>query len=119
MIEKDLGRIATALEKIQELLTPTAVEAPPAAAVEAPPVTPAVEAPPAAAVEAPPAAAVEALSLKETADALGDEYDRLGGNRLPIDEAFAKFGCDGLNTLDPGKYGELLAAVRAIPAPGA
>lgn len=130
-IEKDLGRIATALEQLvktlQQDVNPVVTTAPapapaaaPAAApaqptlVETPAPAPAAPAPAPAPAPAAPAPAA-ALSPEEMNTLLVSEFKRIG-DRAPIDAAMSELGVISVTDLPADKQQTLIAAVAAIPS---
>lgn len=56
------------------------------------------------------------MSTEELNAALVEEFKRLGNSREPIDKVMLeKFNTQSIKNIKPEQYGELLAAVRAIP----
>ena len=51
----------------------------------------------------------EALNI-----ALVEQFNRLGGNRAPIDQVFNNHGAKSVSDLDPKKYSAVLADVKAL-----
>lgn len=137
-IEKDFGRIASALERIATVMegktslpvvaaaapvpAPSATAAPtppaPAPSATAVPTPPAPTAlgPVAAAPTPPaPAAPAAAMTMAQLNDILVAEFTRLGNNREPIDKILREqFGVVGVSALPAEKYADLVAAVRAV-----
>ena len=124
-IEKDLKRIADALEtlvaqgkmvdKPDKAIPKTATEVTTSAPVVPPApaeVVPTAVVPPAPAAPAAPAAALTPEALNEI---LVAEFKRIG-DRKPIDDAMALLGVISVTDLPAEKQQELIAAVRAIPA---
>lgn len=140
-IENNLKRIADALEKIAangsisgavEVVAEAAKTVPPKPPLNGPinpppkppaagptppaPVTAPVATPPAApAVTPPPAPAVQ-MTVKELDEVLKAEYVRLGQNEAAIamvKGAMAPYGVN-VQSVDTAKYGELIAAVKAL-----
>lgn len=110
-IEKDFGRIASALERIATVMEGK-TSLPVVAAAPTPP-APAAPAPVAAA-PTPPAPAA-AMTIKQLNEILVAEFARLGNNREPIDKILREqFGVVGVSALPAEKYSELVAAVRAV-----
>jgi len=115
-IEKDLKRIADALEIIAAQMD--GATAAPKTAKPKPVAQPALASVPPAPVAAPiPAAPVAAvlLSPEELNATLVAEFKRIG-DRKPIDDAMAALGVVSVGDLPNEKQAELIAAVKAIPA---
>ena len=136
MIEKDLGRIADALEIIAGVMDDKAVDAGKksvAAAVPLPvevpveekapevevPAAPVPDAPtlpepevPAAPTPAPEAPATQ-MTPEELNYSLVEEFNRLG-SREGIDKAFQEFGAKDVTTLMPADYADLLEKVKVL-----
>ena len=129
-IEKDFGRIASALERIATVMegktslpvvavapAPVPAPAPAPAPVAAAPTPPAPAAPvPVAAAPTPPAPSpAVAMTITQLNEILVAEFKRLNNNREPIDNILRdKFGVVGVSALPVEKYSELVDAVRAV-----
>lgn len=117
MVEKDLGRIADALEIIAGVMddwNSDAGKPSVAAAVPLPDEPAEVPTPsPAKVAPAPAPATTAQMSPDELNTALVAEFNRLG-KREGIDKAMKDAGANRVNDLDPTKYQEVLNAVKAL-----
>lgn len=121
-IEKNLERIADALERLAaqkevavnvlENAAPVA-ETPPAPPSEPQTTAPVPETPPAPPVETP--VAQPTMTPEELNNALVVEFQRLGG-RDKIDAAIRELGATSITDLSADQYAPLLAKVQALPA---
>lgn len=135
-IEKDLSRIAKALEtlvaKLDHIGTAVAETPMPPKDVPSAPIaeetgtqqatspipsstTPTetdTPVPPAPAQDTPPPAPAVEISVDELNAKLVEEYNRLG-SREPIDEVLREFGVQSISNLKPESYAEVLAKVAA------
>jgi len=131
-IEKNIERIANALEKlVNQNETENGIAPDVTAPVEAPAPAPAANtpkmpAPPAPTPVAPaapessatpstelPVVETEGMTPVELNEALVEEFNRLG-RREPIDKALKKFGVSSINELDPSHYADVIAAVKKV-----
>lgn len=112
MIEKDLGRIATALESIAKSMAQDEQTPKPETVTPPAPKQKVPTAPPVKPVETAPAPTVQ-LSAEELNEGLVKEFNRLGGREL-IDGVIKGFGADSVTTLSPDDYAEVLAKVQAL-----
>ena len=115
-INKAVADAAPITKPVAPVEVPNTVVIPPAPVVPAPAATAQPVATPVA-----PAAPVQtsmlALTPEQMNEALVAEFQRVG-DRAPIDAAMTALGVTSVNDLPADKQQELLAAVRAIPAPG-
>jgi len=115
-IEKNIKRIADALETIASNLTGLPVDPPRVKVGEVKHVpqapAPAAPAPQAPAAPAAPAAPQATMTPEELNEALVGEFRRLG-NRESIDKAMADLGVTSVTQLTPAQYQPLLDTVRS------